>query len=231
MLTALTDLRHPALDGFPPAPVISVNVNAPQRIILQAVEELVRQWKKERDIPERRRRDDKLEDYLAVWDLREGWVDDHYDSSREQTMSEVAAHLDLSLSTASNRYRAAFRHIAGHDYAPELWFQLFGFLKLNRFHCSNQPARRALNRPWRSRSRRPVPETTLEAHLSVRSEESFLNALGVSADEIDQVDLMLDIRELIAQGRTNDDIMAILELRPEFGGVIDYLRGRHADQL
>src|SRR5262249_42963004 len=86
-------LRHPALDGFPGRPVVGVNVDAPQRTITEALEQFTRQWKQQQGIPERRRRDDKLAEYLAVWDLREGWRQDHYDSSQEQTLLEIAQQL------------------------------------------------------------------------------------------------------------------------------------------
>lgn len=84
-LTALIQMSHPDLDKILAAPVVSVNLKAPQRIILEAMENLVQQWKHDRGISERRRRDDKLEEYLAVWDLREGWHTDHYDNNQEKT--------------------------------------------------------------------------------------------------------------------------------------------------
>jgi hypothetical protein len=93
--------------------VVGINLNAPQRVITAAVEQLVRQWKDKRGIGERCRRDDKLEEYLAVWDLREGWAGRQYDGSRERTLRQIAGQLGIPLSTAANRYRAAFRLIVG----------------------------------------------------------------------------------------------------------------------
>jgi hypothetical protein len=230
-LTALQALKHPALDCIPAAPVVSVNVRAPQRTILQAVEELVRQWKQERDISERRRRDDKLEEYLAVWDLREGWAGDRYDPSREKTLGEAASQLGISLFTASNRYQSAFRSIVGHDYTPELWVRVFGPLKLSRWLASDRPARRATRRPWQSRSPQAVPLTTLATPVQGGSESAFLDRLGVTPDETAQNDLVRDIRTLIGRGRSNDEIVAELELRRDSGELIEYLRGRDAGRL
>jgi hypothetical protein len=227
-LTALKALRHPELDCFPDAPIVGVNVRAPQRVIAQAVEELVRRWKQERGIPETRRRDDKLDEYLSVWDLREGWAGDHYDGGREKTLREAAAQLGISLSTASNRYQSAFRLIVGHDYTPELWVRVFGPLKLSRWATSG---RRAKRRPLQSRCPRPVPETALTASAQGGSESRFLEILGVTPDETDQVDLKLDIRMLIAEGRSNGEILAALELGPDSGELIEYLRQREADRL
>ena len=71
-------LKDPSLDRSLVAPIIGVNVHAPLRTILQAVELKVKEWKTQLGITEHRRRDDKLPDYLQVWDLREGWTGDGY---------------------------------------------------------------------------------------------------------------------------------------------------------
>ncbi len=187
---------------------------------------MIRQWKDERSIPERRRRDDKLEDYLTVWDLREGWVTDHYDNGRERSLGEIAVALKLSVSTVSNRYQSAFRCIVGHEYNPELWAQLFVPLKLNRWHASETPPNRSEHRPWRSRQHRAVPESTLAPSVEGRSESGFLHLLGVDADEFRQLDLFLDVQTLIEKGHSNAEILDKLELDAQFGEYIDYLRKR-----
>ena len=59
------------LDASPRSPFVGINLNLPSKAITVAVAELVRGWKKEQGIKESRRRHDKLDDYVAAWDLRE----------------------------------------------------------------------------------------------------------------------------------------------------------------
>jgi hypothetical protein len=231
-LSELHRLRHAAFDASPNRPVVGINVNAPQRVVVQAVEELVRRWKEESGVPERRRRDDKLQDYLAVWDLREGWVSDHYDSLREQTLRQIAQQLKAPTSTVANRYRSAFRMIIGCEYAPERWARVLGFLKVAEWLGPEELPRRTLRRPWRDRQRRAVPESVLQAPGAGREAAGLLNTLAVSDAEIAYVDLVLDIQELQAKGRSNAEIVAVLELTsPDAEQMLDYLRQRQQDRL
>jgi len=232
-LSQLQRLQHPALDAFPNGPVIGVNVTAPQRVVVQAVEQLVREWKEQRDIPERRRRDDKLEEYLNVWDLREGWVADHYDGNVEQTLRQIAQQLRIPLSTIANRYRSAFRLIVGREYSPELWARLLGTLKAYEWLEPDELPRRTLHRPWRNRQQyRPVTEAALQAPDEGQGATGILNTIGITNTEIGYMDLVLDIRALITQGRSDAEICAALELKsPQAEGLIDHLRQRQQDLL
>jgi hypothetical protein len=230
-LTGLQRLRHPWLDAFPSGPVVGINLNAPQRVITAAVEQLVRQWKDERGIGERRRRDDKLEDYLVAWDLREGWSGHQYDGSRERSLREIAGQLGIPLSTAANRYRAAFRLIVGWDYSPPLWGRLLGFLKLSAWVDPAALPKRAGGRPVRNRQPRLVPEAVVQPRHREGS-SSILDLCVTSATETALVDLVLDIQELLARGHSNDQIAAKLELAgPRAVEMVDYFRHRHAENL
>jgi hypothetical protein len=231
-LSELYRLRHPAFDALPNRAVVSVNVNAPQRMVVQAIEQLVRKWKEEAEIPERRRRDDKLEDYLTVWDVREGWTTDHYDSAREQTLRQIAQQLKVPISTVANRYRSAFRLILGYDYTPERWARTLGFLKVAEWVDPAELPKRALLRPWRSRQARPVPESVLQPPHPEGDSNGILNVAGISENEIAYVDFVLDIKALLAQGKSNAAIRQELELSDSFpDNVIDLLRERHQDLL
>jgi hypothetical protein len=231
-LQELFRLQHPALDALPPRPVISVNLNAPLRIITMSVEGMVRQWKEQEGIGERRRRDDKLNEYLAVWDRREGWLTDRYDGRREQTLREIAQEFRIPPSTAANRYRSAFRFIVGRDYTPALWARVIGFNKAHEWLERGELPRRTLRRPWRDRQPREVPEAALQAPGEGAGATGLLNTMGVSPDEIAYTELVLDIQELIARGRSNQEIAAALELTSDAAGeAIEYLRQRHEDQL
>lgn len=231
-LFKLSQLRDPALDGVPNRPVIGVNVQAPQRVILDAVEQLVRQWKQEGNISEKRRRDDKLDDYLTVWDLREGWAGDHYDGSREQTLRQIAREQGIPLSTAANRYRSAFRLITGRDYAPDLWARLLGLLKLTEWADPVALPKLAARRPWRQQQPREISETVLQPAVAAEVGTSVLNTIGISPAEVGAVDLLLDIQHLLAQGRSNEEIATALELPyPEAGELIESYRERLDDHL
>jgi hypothetical protein len=231
-VSALYQLAHPALDAVPNRPVVGVNVQAPQRVILEALKELVRQWKQQEAIPEKRRRDDKLDQYLAVWDLREGWAGDGYDGSQEHTLRQIARQLGIPLSTAANRYRSAFRLIIGRDYSPPLWARVLGFLKLSEWVNPEALPKLAGRRPWRDRQPRLVLESVVQPPGQGKDAPSILNTVGVSPAETGLVDLVLDIQDLLAQGKTNEEIAAALELTgPEVTEVIDYYRQRHAEDL
>lgn len=232
-LNRLFGLRHPALEACPPRPLVGVNINAPQRVIAEALEQMVRRWKEEQGLSERRRRDDKLDDYLAAWDLREGWVTDHYDGTREQTLRQIARQQRVPLSTVANRYKAAFRLIVGLDYSPSLWARVIGSCKVGEWVKPEEMPRRSLRRPWNDRQpARTVPESSLQAAGEGCGAVGLLNTAGVSPSEIGYVDLVLDVQELIEKGRSNEEIAAALELpSPLADEVIDFLRERHKDSL
>jgi hypothetical protein len=229
-LTQLCELKHPALDACPSRPVVGVNINAAQSVIAEAMERLVKGWKEQKNIPEQRRRDDKLEDYLAVWDLREGWAADHYDCERERSLREIAKTLHISLSTAANRYRSAFRVIVGREYSPALWARVIAGFKLSMLLDPEELPRRTLSRPWRDKQSRPVPESVLQPRHDGEKCVGLLNLAGVDSGEIAYVDLVLDVQTLIDQGRSNEEIVATLEMESsDAATVIEYLRQRHVE--
>jgi hypothetical protein len=231
-LTDLYALQHPVLDASPRRPVVGVNVDAPQRIITQAIEQFTRRWKEQQGIPEQRRRDDKLADYLAVWDLREGWRGDRYDSRQERTLREIAHQVKVSVSTAANRYRSAFRLIVGHDHSPALWARVLGFLKAYEWLDPEELPRRTLRRPGRDRQPREVPEAVLQAPGAGAGATGLLNTFGISDSEIAYVDLLLDVQHLLAEGRSDAQIVAALEMTaPNAEEAVAFLRQRYEDSL
>lgn len=213
-------------DGIPAAPVLSINLEMPQRAIDEAIRDLVRQWKQERGIPEHRRRDDALGDYLAVWDLREGWADGEYVGCREKTFQAIACERGVNIATVSSQYRSAFRCLSGHDYTPELWIRLMGPSKiLNSVDPS--AAGLLLRRPWRSPNLRPVSETVLLAGRTEPESAAFLNVAGVTQSEIASIDLALDIQSLLTSGRTDEEILRQLELGEAYRDLVAELRRRY----
>jgi hypothetical protein len=212
--------------------VVGVNLDAPQRTITQALEQFVGRWKEEQGITERRRRDDKLDDYLAVWDLREGWQQDHYDSEQERTLRDIAGQLQLPVSTVANRYRSAFRLIVGRTYSSALWAHLLGCLKAYEWLDPEELPRRTLHRPWRNRQPRPVPESVLKGPGAPEEAPGLLTTAAVSSSDQAFTELVLDIQALLEAGRSNTEIVAALEMTsPNAEEVIEHLRQRHVDRL
>lgn len=223
---------HAALDAVPMGPVIGVNLYAPSSTILDAIEGLVKEWKADAHIPELRRRDDKLEDYLAVWDLREGWVNDHYEPHAERTFKQIAVQLSTPISTVGNRYRSAFHFIVGHDFTPELWVRVFGLFKIASWLDLEKLPIRPLRRRWRTPSPRPVPETTLQSSVRAATSGSFLDTFEAPGTELTLYEDMLDARELMEKGFTDDQISSKLDLQsPEGYELIKYVRARYDDSL
>ena len=230
-LRRLDSLPGDIWKSFPTAPIVSFNLQASQRAITEAVEALVRRWKQERGISETRRRDDKLDEYLAVWDLREGWADGAYDGTREKQFHEIAEQLRVPLPTIQSRYQAAFKILTGHDYQPELWIRLFGPIKLSRLNDPVGNSRLALYRPWRTRNRRPVSESVLFPGRSDGDDPRFLESAVITPSDIGLVELQLDVQDLIKRGQTDDQIRQTLNPNRELphellADVIAELRSR-----
>lgn len=207
----LASLPGEVWKSFPGAPIISINLQAPQRAIAEAIETLVRRWKQEQGITEIRRREDKLEEYLTVWDLREGWVDGAYDGTREKQFHEIAEQLRVPLPTIQSRYQAAFKILTGHDYQPELWIRLFGPIKLARVNNPVGNSRLALYRPWRTRNRRPVSESVLLPGRRDGDAPRFLESAGITPSNIGLIELQIDVQDLIERGQTDDQIRQTLD--------------------
>jgi hypothetical protein len=216
-------------DNPPQAPIISINLESPQRAIVAAVEELTREWKEDRAIPEHRRRDDKLNDYLAVWDRREGWEDGQYDVRQERTFPAIARELGLSVPTLTSQYRRAFHQLSGYQYTPELWIRLMGSLKLPQLPSEPEARPLLLRRPWRSPNTRPVTEAVLLPGRKDFDRSDFLAATGVTESQIALTDLALDVQTLMDCHLSDDAILAKLELPPglPIRELLAYLRELH----
>ena len=234
LLSEFTQLRDPSLDKMPIAPIIGVNINAPMKTILEALEQQVQVWKDQAEITEHRRRDDKLPEYLTVWDLREGWEDDHYDIRKEKTLDEISHELQESFPTITNRYKSAFRYLIGHDYKPALWARVLGAFKTSRLVYPDHVSRLTGRRPWKSPGLRVVPETTLGANHEPAEGHggTFLERTAVVQDMREFAELVMDLQELLAKGWTDEQIAEELELNREtLGDLLASLRRRHDDNI
>jgi hypothetical protein len=205
-------LESPELDSITAMPALSINLEAPLEDILKAVETQVKAWKRERQVPRRRRREDKVQDYLKVWDQREGWTGESYDPRREMSLLEIARATKRSVETIRNRYQAAFRLIVGHDYSPELWDRLFAAFKLQTFVEGRYSTRRPRS-SRRSHHAQIITETDLQRRSSHRRGSTRIETLHAGRDS-DARQLLSQIRELIHRGWDDPRISKELSLRP-----------------
>jgi hypothetical protein len=75
-----------------------------------------------------------------------------------------------------------------------------------------------------------VPESVLQPPDDGSGRVGLLNAAGVDGGEIAYVEFVLDVQTLIDQGRSNQQIVAILEMEcPDAATVIEFLRQRQVE--
>lgn len=217
----LMTLDKPGLNNHPDEPIVSVNPAASGREVNEAVNALVKEWKEQRELTEQRTRADKYPDYFRVWDMREAWIGDSYDPQQERKLKEVAFELGSSIATVNHHYRRAFELILGHPYSPELWFQVVAPLKLSAL-LTPEPGRVSRTRPSKTPTRRPVPESNLtrpDDGLGIASSQ----AGGLTPDAAASIER---IRDLLAQGLTNKEIVECLDMSENAIRAVDYLRER-----
>ncbi len=221
ILIDLQTLDKPGLELYPDEPLVSINPAASARQIEEAASTLLKEWKLERGLSERRDRTDKYDDYLGVWDLREGWDGGTYDRTKERRLRHVAGELRLSPTTVHNRYCSAFSLIVGRSYSPELWYRVFGPLKLSLLFggALGDVSRR---RPLKSRTPVPVAESIVSP--DVVSRYAAPNVGGYW-------ELLQDIQSEIAKGLTDHQIVESLDLSPAMVEAIAVIRERGDDQL
>lgn len=215
----LPSLDHSALDSFPDAPFVSINPAASERQVIAALNPLMKQWKAERGLSQKRDRSENFEQFLRVWDLREGWNAGRYDR-QASTLQAVAAELDLPLGTITKQYRRAFELITGHRYSPQAWVSFFGVLKLSAF-AAVQGDSVSRRRPLVSPITREVPESRLRGPGN--DSPGVTQNVSVSA-ESDAQPLVDQIIALIKAGETDDTILERTELGDRARPAIEELR-------
>jgi hypothetical protein len=227
----LTKLTSTALDSVPDVPLFYVHLGASQRSITRDMECQVRAWKKKRNLGTCKVNTAKLTEYLAVWDLREGWIGSGYDRSQGLTLAKVTKRLRTgAISTTASRYRSAFEMITGHEFSPDLWWRLFGPLQFPEMSVDSTAV---LSAPLRRRFRTPVPRPVPDSKVSPRrltdqSRASAIVEAGATVrDEIDWTTLKMDLEEQIDKGLSDEDIAEKLELADP--RTVADLRSRIAD--
>ena len=229
-MIALQTLDKAGLDSYPDEPLVSINPAASGRQIAEAASALLKEWKQERGLTERRDRAERYDDYLRVWDLREGWLGGQYDRGRELLFRDVAERLKLSIPTVYSHYCSAFALIVGHGYSPELWHQVFGVLKLSEL-IGALPGAVSQSRPSKSRTPRPVPETI----VCPASEDSHAQGVvgGAMAPGTGHGlwELLEDIRTLMGRSLSDEQIVMELDLSPEAVAAVACIRRRGGEDF
>ena len=225
LITAVNNTANPQFDLYLPNLAVTINPHAPQRAIANAIDQIVRAHKKEYRIPEKRRRDDKLDEYLTVWDAREGWNGEGYDHHIERSFKEISRQTKKSISTLSNQYESAFKYIIGHDYSPEIWSRTIGIPKMAG-RLGAGLSRNAQRRPMITKRKREIPNSVVSN--SDVSHADVLKKAGFDSNDISQFELFEDIGTLIKAKRSTDQIIDELEMERSTDAVelIAYYRDR-----
>ena len=210
----LSQMVSPALDGLPQAPLYYIHLETSQRQIVADLERQVNHWKSVRGIPQRRRRTEKLDEYLEVWDRREGWRHGHYERARSRPFEQIAIELEEPKQTIVNKYRRAFYWITGHDFSIRNWLHTVALVKFAGIggrpdSLPNNVLRRLLN----PSAPRPVLESVLVDKPVEHGQVGLVEAKSAVADTIVDRDLILDLQDLIARGLSDEAIAEKLELR------------------
>jgi hypothetical protein len=197
---ALTRLRAAELDAELGGHLM-VNLNAPLRAIAQQVTSMVKAEKARRGLKEKRPRPDRIESYLQVWDLREGWCNGKYDGLQERPLRVVAQQVQRPPKSVEAQYRQAFGLIVGIDYSPLEWH-----LKIGRHKW-----------PWSKykgwRNAKPRQQVEMVVCEGAMTEVPATDD-GQAAIELH--DLFQRARELAENGLSTSEISRRLEIEVDF---------------
>jgi len=205
-------LKHEsaAFDSYPVAPLFYIHVGASQNSFVEDAKRQFAIWRAKGGIESVKVQLSKVEEYLKIWDLREGWTGSGYERARERTIVQIARDRKKPVSTIFNGYRAAFGYIAGREYDPETWFQLFAFLKFRRaFGYLDSDAGPGVSRWLASYSDKPIPSSK----LTPVGKQSYVEYEATAADDGDAAQLETEIRDLLERGFTPEQVAANLDLK------------------
>jgi hypothetical protein len=197
--------------------MLAISAVGSEKGVMDAVRLQLQHLKSKLDLSEQRRlSEDQLDEYLQVWDLREGWADGRYDWSRTMRFQDIVEATLTPLGTVKNRYRAAFRYITGQDYTPELFAALFGPLACQKSKWAG----------WRRSKQRAgtgSPKLVTNADVLEGSQES-------SYDPQEYIELRIDLLDLVKRGATAKQIEAELEIPAEqVPALVEFFRCHEAE--
>ena len=229
-LVALQRIPGPALDG-PLPELLFIAPEASEKGVVDAVRLVLRHLKSQPDaLPKRRLSEAQLDEYLQVWDLREGWANGQYDWKRTKRFREIALETGTPEGTVKNRYRAAFRYITGHDYTPNLFAALFGPLACHQSKWAGW--RRSKQRRGETGSRWVVTNTAGSRDKDGRDSSILDRQSAESYDPQEWIDLKTDIQDLVQRGRSSEQIAAELEMSvADAAALIEWFRTQASEDL
>jgi hypothetical protein len=229
-LASLLKIDAPVMNR-PVPELLHIFPEASEKGVQDAVRLVLAHQRSQSDAPIMRRLSEaQLDEYLQVWDLREGWLNGHYDWKRAKRFREIAVEINTPEGTVKNRYRAAFRYITGGDYSPDLFTALFGPLACHESKWAG----------WRRSKQRRVDRgapRTLTNTTGIKGEEgrdpgNLDQPPAGTFDPNDLIDLKADILELAQRGCTPEQIAAELELPAEdVPEIIAFFRGHDSADL
>jgi len=217
LLKSARESSEPGLDQILPELVMTINPHASTSAIEEAVRSVVQQYRSEHGIPDTRRREDLIPDYLAVWDEREGWNGSVYQPDSRRSLKSAASRQNSSTSTAFNRYQSAFRLIIGHTYNPTRWWRTMGLLSSGDMAGLSTRLPRRINR----RVRTPVPASRLGIDAGDLTQRSCLTGVLGLEKRVVLADLGRDVYSLISNGLSNEEICARIRMDWECDHAID----------
>ncbi|WP_437193699.1 hypothetical protein [Planctomicrobium sp. SH527] len=211
LLTEILNGEHPNFQNVFGEQFVMINPEAPLRAITDAVGQIARQYKQTHQLAEQRQQTEKFQDYLEVWDLREGWKGGGYANENEKRFAEIAKILRRPLQTVSNQYQAAFKQISGKEYTPDVWYRIMGAYKFAG-RLGGKVLRVSSRRPIRRKSCNPIPETLFTSKYDNRTPPTA-NIAVRDARELHE--LLIDVQDLIHKGWDDSAIIEELELSPK----------------
>lgn len=231
-LRELQQIDHEALNSFPDEPFVSINPAASGRQTKEALNSLSKTWKEERGLEETRNRSKKHEEYLEIWNLREGWHKGMYDRTRENTFIKIAQERKKSIQTVHTQYKQAFELITGYEYSIDNWHEAFGLIKLTDLFGEFGDAGKSQS--LTPKMTRDVPESVLRKNDDDLSVIELKEASDHSDVEItrcqDDIPTIIDnIRRRIENGMSNDDIYDDLDLK--YPKLVEEIRVRGKELL
>jgi hypothetical protein len=222
LIKRLAQDEFPQFDDYLPDLLVAISPSASEAKIAEAVKSIVKDYREEYDISPGRLRTDKFDQYLEVWDLREGWTHGGYDGHQEVKLAEIASRLSTKVSTVCDHYEAAFQQITGVSYSRENWLTLIGLFKM--MGLLGPAADSTGRRTGRTQS---VAGDSASGFTPGRD---FFASIATDTDRA--ATRMLDDRFISAlvDGASNDELIKRFELDPSLGSHIDQLRAALAER-
>ena len=218
LLRRITEGDYPGFDSLLPKLIVSINPASSEAAIKSAIKTIVRDYRDESGMPSTRIRADKFDEYLRIWDLREGWNGGTYEGSKASKLEQIAVETGKNVSTIRDHYKAAFRLITGQEYSPEIYYQVLRYFQiLGLIGSSDGPKPR---RAGRTKSVAGVNESELSVDAN-----TLANVAARANGILDEDDNRIII-EAIHSDKSTADIVAEFDLEPHVFGLIEDFRER-----